>query len=690
MRLTLRTLLAYLDDTLEPAATKEIGQKLAETPAAQELVSRIREVTRRRRLSAPPVAGDDVDPNTMAEYLDSLLPADLLTRMEGLCLDSEIHLAEAAACHQVLTMIGQPAQVSPQARQRMYDLVHSIESVPADRRAGNRSAAQPAQGSSVFAQRPLLARWMTTAAVLLGVIGIGFLVWVSLNPKGREEGTSKDGQLASEPSGHFIPKQVKRDDEIAPPVLPPEESVAAANQPTPAANAQLPEGETKSEPRPADPNKSTEPMPETPPAVKSETSESEPKKPESTSTPQPVDPGKEKPAEPTKPDSAPAVPLPVLASYASTSGVLLRLDESGRDWRRIPTRTETRTTEVKAKDALLCLPSFRALLQLSNGPAVEMVGETELAIVPADEGTDAHLKLDRGRLVLATNNERATFQIDFLDQTWRINMKGPEIVVGMSLTPVWKPGGPFAYEAAVLVPRGEIEVVTAKEAHQLGGPVRLRWNSATGMRDKESLSVPVAWLEKEEMTMLVIKASESLADALHVDSPLARPLVDATENQRSKEIRLLGVQCLGAIGRLSALTDAMNSLDRRDVRQATIATLRQYMARGPQYEEALFKALYAKFNKSEIYAQGALDLLKGYSDAEFKQMKAKEYSDLIELLSPEKEVCIRELAIMNLEDLAGKPTGSNYDPGKPRESDIAAWTRALKEGRLPPKARGKM
>ena len=30
MRLTLRTLLAYLDDTLEPSETKMIGQKVAE------------------------------------------------------------------------------------------------------------------------------------------------------------------------------------------------------------------------------------------------------------------------------------------------------------------------------------------------------------------------------------------------------------------------------------------------------------------------------------------------------------------------------------------------------------------------------------------------------------------------------------------------------------------------------------
>ena len=51
MRLTLRTLLAYLDDTLEPAQARLIGQKVAESDAAQELVARIKQVTRRRRLT---------------------------------------------------------------------------------------------------------------------------------------------------------------------------------------------------------------------------------------------------------------------------------------------------------------------------------------------------------------------------------------------------------------------------------------------------------------------------------------------------------------------------------------------------------------------------------------------------------------------------------------------------------------
>src|SRR5579872_4534014 len=76
MRLTLRTLLAYLDDILEPSQAKEIGDKVNESSFASSLVSRIREVMRRRRLTAPTVSGPGVgiDPNTIAEYLDNTLP----------------------------------------------------------------------------------------------------------------------------------------------------------------------------------------------------------------------------------------------------------------------------------------------------------------------------------------------------------------------------------------------------------------------------------------------------------------------------------------------------------------------------------------------------------------------------------------------------------------------------------------
>src|SRR5947209_12569946 len=133
MRLTLRTLLAYLDDTLEPAQAKLIGQKVAESDTAQELIERIKQVTRTRRLTAPPVsgAGGKIDPNTIAEYLDNAVTGEQSAEVEQICLASDVHLAEVAACHQILTLVlGEPPLVPPSARQRMYGLVKGPEAIP--------------------------------------------------------------------------------------------------------------------------------------------------------------------------------------------------------------------------------------------------------------------------------------------------------------------------------------------------------------------------------------------------------------------------------------------------------------------------------------------------------------------------------------------------------------------------------
>src|ERR1700686_5450344 len=146
MRLTLRTLLAYLDDTLEPAQAKMIGQKVAESDAAQELIARIKQVTRRRRLTSPPATGPGakLDPNLIAEYLDNVLSAEQLAEVEETCLASDTHLAEVAASHQILTLVlGEPALVPPTARQRMYGLIRGREAIP-NRKATPASVGQGA------------------------------------------------------------------------------------------------------------------------------------------------------------------------------------------------------------------------------------------------------------------------------------------------------------------------------------------------------------------------------------------------------------------------------------------------------------------------------------------------------------------------------------------------------------------
>src|SRR5262245_32804809 len=140
MRLTLRTLLAYLDDTLPPSEAKAIGAKLAESEPAQEIVERMKNVVRRRRLTVPP-AESRMDANTIAEYLDNEITPEAAEELERICLASDVHLAEVSACHQILSLVlGEPTAAPEEAIKRMY-AIGKGEAVKPPKRA--RAAAAP-------------------------------------------------------------------------------------------------------------------------------------------------------------------------------------------------------------------------------------------------------------------------------------------------------------------------------------------------------------------------------------------------------------------------------------------------------------------------------------------------------------------------------------------------------------------
>ncbi len=133
MRLTLRTLLAYLDNTLDSQDAEALKLKLKESSFATQLVQRIRNSLNNQMLAAPApdAVGPVEDANAISEYLDSTLSHEQVAEIERACLESDPHLAEAAACHQILTMVlGTPANVSPELRERIYKLPdRSIEEI---------------------------------------------------------------------------------------------------------------------------------------------------------------------------------------------------------------------------------------------------------------------------------------------------------------------------------------------------------------------------------------------------------------------------------------------------------------------------------------------------------------------------------------------------------------------------------
>ncbi len=205
MRLTLRTLMAYLDDQMDPADIKQFGQRVAESDAAQELIARIRQITRRRRLTTPPATGPgSFDPNTVAEYLDNVLPPDQVSDLEKTCLDSDVHLAEIAACHQILTLVlGQPALVPATAKERMYGLFQGREAI-ASRKANNRRSERSRAAEEWedenddslltppgFRKSQPWLRWALPLAGLFLLIVVGFgLLYTLPSPRPKPTPTS--------------------------------------------------------------------------------------------------------------------------------------------------------------------------------------------------------------------------------------------------------------------------------------------------------------------------------------------------------------------------------------------------------------------------------------------------------------------------------------------------------------------
>ena len=135
MRLTLRTMLAYLDDILDPEDTKQLGQKITESDFASDLVYRTLNSKRRVNLSAPRLDGTGIgsDPNSVAEYLDNTLEESRIPEFEKICLESEMHLGEVASCHTILTkVVEEPIEINDALRTRLIQLIHAKESECSD------------------------------------------------------------------------------------------------------------------------------------------------------------------------------------------------------------------------------------------------------------------------------------------------------------------------------------------------------------------------------------------------------------------------------------------------------------------------------------------------------------------------------------------------------------------------------
>ncbi len=653
-QLTLRTLLAYIDDTLEPALARQLGAKVAESELARDLIERIKKVTRRRGLKSPSTTGTDgevSDPNTVAEYLSDTLDGEQVTRLEQTCLESDVHLAEVAACHQILTIIlTEPVRVPPQARQRMYALMKPPASVP-NRRPGKTlpvggvaptlaGVAEPDDddatlllgmgryGGGSFLGRVAL---VVAAIVLAGFLGVAVLMALPQTPPPSPDSSSGYVYAEVPPPAPLVP-------------TPPE---PLRPMPTP----------DSGKPPPPEP------------------------------TPPTVVPPPSKPVEKKVTITPPSAERVVLGKAEGLNVIVLTRPDNAPGWVRLD---PAGVADVKGNDPVLCLPGYKADVQLATGVKVRLWGNVpellpdrileshvrfhapERKVEGKGEEFDADITLLAGRIYLSTTQPAGgRIRVRFGREVWDVTLSDDKTDVMVQLVSVFEAGMPYVrnrgsiqLEARVAVVRGTaglVERSRSRTFEKVVSPKIITWDTHTRIAsDPKPIEEGNVYYEKfpplaSEPGKVVQRALTDMAGRLTEPGGVKLMLVELlTSPPESVQpfLVILAIYAQAAIlygeaagNELKPLIDLLTDDTRGvSIRVAVITALAAWIPHATGNSALLEQQLAPKL-RQEGEPELILRLLRGYISP--TKPDPGELDRLVDLLNYQS-VAVRELALWNL------------------------------------------
>ena len=734
MRLTLRTLLAYLDDFLEPEDSEDIAKKIEESEFATQLVHRTRDCMRRLRLGVPPVIGrgSASDPNSVAEYLDNTLAGDRVPEFEKICLESDVHLGEVASCHQILTLVlGGAVEIPPHARERMYALASHVDAPPVQSDAVRpvmatvvpSPPAQPARRARPevpdYLREPRSRLWPVAATALVAAF-LTFVALLVLNP-----GDWRDRLLALANTPAELTEEHAIPDETEQPATPVEEAAAIApaeREPAPAATTdEATPGEPAADAVPDD-NLAAPPErredPDAPPAPNPEdalrarptdAAGDVPVAAPDADMPEPNDRGRPTPRDAARPVEAPDEPAPLplkegeqvapdaaaetapardaepesFGRYTSKHEVLLRFDADTGDWKRLPAMAP-----LAKGDRLLSLPSFRPTITLGSNITVQPDGAALMELVGWTEQGVPIVDFVYGRFLMMTVGRAGnSLQMKFDDDNVQLTFVDAESTAALESRRVLPPGkDPMAASAPLMVElyasSGLLRVRQGESTSELQAPARKALFGSAG--EAAGGEFP-KWVTAEALSDVDRRAAATTEPLLPADDrPLGLKLRELASDRR-REVRSLAIRSACYLDNFEPVVLALNDKDEKNLWTGPdapyIQELRAAIARSPE-TAAKVRATLEK--KRATDAPALYRMLWGYSGDDLVGGADR---DLVEALDKDA-LDMQVLAFWNLQNVTGLPN-FGYHPGETaakRRQAVKAWQTKLREGKIVPKA----
>lgn len=642
MRLTLRTLLAYLDDALPPVETKLMGEKLAESEYAQEIVERIKTVTRRRRVTTHGINEREanVDPNTVADYLDNELSPEAIEEFERAVLQDDALLAEVAACHQTLSLVEREPMVIPAAaKRRMYRLVKGRESQPFRKPKANLPVVgaqePPTEEDDDLLKVFAFNRTLVPLLVLIGLVGVLIVMaWLAI--------PETDRNRPHEIAWAYVPPTF-----TPPPVIP------------------VPEPPKKEEKK-------------SPPVI--------PLTIELGPMPRVVD-GSGKPL--PKPIEAPLPDRAVVGTWESETGALLVRKRGETKW----TQAEAAEKKISSTDTYLALPGVNAEVLTKTGVKISLEGNLpELVPVPFLETRvlfhtpapeyDADLTLQAGRILLQLDKGKksASLVLRVRDEAWAITLNEEKSELVVDLTYRWSTDPKVDFEEAprTLVYLGVLEGSASlrsgfKEYAGLKPGDKLKWDSTgaaiqfapirdeddpLGFLDRWLAKPPV--LSKEADTVLKTILKDLKQQMGPLDITFSAPMKNEKEVLTRRRWAPLFLQ---AIDEMAYVVEGLQN-ERAEVRAHACLACKHWAEQGLGRETLLANLLMKELSLDKAEAFRAVRLLRPIN---LKQTNPAEVDRIFALLR-DPNLAVREMARFSLAN--ADPIGfreSGYESGAPKE-----------------------
>jgi len=230
---------------------------------------------------------------------------------------------------------------------------------------------------------------------------------------------------------------------------------------------------------------------------------------------------------------------------------------------------------------------------------------------------------------------------------------------------------PLAPVLRFFASEGTIKLTDGSKEETITGPGAITYESQGKWSTKTSKPAP-SWVTEPGLTTFDEQVGEQFLKLLRPGRKIIGDLVEASDDD-NKDICRYAISSLRAIGDISFIVPFLNKRGTANSsvqRRAAIRVLRAYLAEGPEAFKNLEKQLYEELGGD--LAPKVEKLLVGYTPKEAQEEAT--YSRLVQYLgsTDDSEVCVRELALDNLQELTGRDA-LDYDPEKPEGKGLRAW-----------------